>query len=449
MKWLNNGNTTKSEAEVTKLVHDVMLSPTFEPHHLLGFDAHQENRRLDQEISQSQLHSEFIKRSLHIDVPSGQIGQKAVSFCVPGFLYRNILSVIKEAFTGPLAHLLHYSPFKLFCRNPNTSKEERIFREIYTSNAFLAESDNVRLRSPSDPDDPTCSREKVVAALMFSSDATHLTNFGNAKAWPIYLMLGNLSKYIRSQPDAGGMHHLAYIPSLPESFKTFVQGFHPKWKSQKAQILTHCRRELMQEVWKVLLDDEFLRAYKYGFVVKCIDGIERRIFPRLFTYSADYPEKYSLLATIRDKGTCPCPRCLVKMKDLDQLGTQADMVRCQEQRVYHAAKVVKARNLIYKKAKPITSANVEALLKEYSAVPTINAFMDRLGPDFQLSQMLVVDLLHEFELGVWKTIFSHLIRLLYAADAGSDKLVLELDSRLVLFIYFSHTTALDFNIFLF
>lgn len=75
--------------------------------------------------------------------------------------------------------------------------------------------------------------------------------------------------------------------------------------------------------------------------------------------------------------------------------------------------------------------------------------MDRLGPDFQLSQMLVVDLLHEFELGVWKTVFSHLIRLLYAADAGSDKLVLELDSRLVLFIYFSHTTALDFNIFLF
>lgn len=59
------------------------------------------------------------------------------------------------------------------------------------------------------------------------------------------------------------------------------------------------------------------------------------------------------------------------MKDLDQLGTQADMVRRQEQRVYHAAKVVKARNLIYKKAKPITGANVEALLKEYSAVPTI------------------------------------------------------------------------------
>jgi hypothetical protein len=42
--------------------------------------------------------------------------------------------------------------------------------------------------------------------------------------------------------------------------------------------------------------------------------------------------------------------------------------------------------------------------------------------------MLVVDLLHEFELGVWKTIFTHLIRLLHAAAPGG-KLVAELDRR--------------------
>jgi hypothetical protein len=43
--------------------------------------------------------------------------------------------------------------------------------------------------------------------------------------------------------------------------------------------------------------------------------------------------------------------------------------------------------------------------------------------------MLVVDLMHEFELGVWKTLFTHLIRLLYAAGNGTDRLVLELDRR--------------------
>jgi len=58
-----------------------------------------------------------------------------------------------------------------------------------------------------------------------------------------------------------------------------------------------------------------------------------------------------------------------------------------------------------------------------------NAFVERLGPAFNPSNMLVVDLLHEFELGVWKTLFTHLIRLLYAASGGTDILVIELDRR--------------------
>ncbi|KAF9056169.1 hypothetical protein BJ165DRAFT_1522113 [Panaeolus papilionaceus] len=443
MKWLNNGHVAKSESEVTKFVRDVILSPTFRIDDLVGFDAHQENQRLDGEISQSELHSQFTERSVDITIPSGQPNNEPVVLSVPGLLHRSILAVIKEAFTGPLSHLLHYSPFKLFHKNPDTGRDERIFGEVYTSDAFLAESDKVRYKSPCDPDDPTCSREKVVAALMFSSDATHLTNFGNSKAWPIYFMLGNLSKYIRALPNGGGMHHLAYIPSLPESFKAYVQSFHPKWKSQKAQILTHCRRELMQAVWNVLLDDEFIHAYKYGIVIKCINGIERRIFPRLFTYSADYPEKV-LLATIRDKGMCPCPRCLVQSEELDQLGTREDTEKRGERRMYQVNKVKKARVFIYKKAKPINGVDMEALLKKFSGVPTTNAFVDRLGPDFDPSKMLVVDMLHEFELGVWRTVFSHLIRLLYAAVSGSDTQVNELDRRFAVISTFGHGTIRNF-----
>ena len=44
--------------------------------------------------------------------------------------------------------------------------------------------------------------------------------------------------------------------------------------------------------------------------------------------------------------------------------------------------------------------------------------------------MLVVDLLHEFELGVWKALFTHLIRILHAA-ASHGGLVTELDRRCV------------------
>ena len=47
----------------------------------------------------------------------------------------------------------------------------------------------------------------------------------------------------------------------------------------------------MHAVWKYLLDYAFVHAYKYGMVVECPDGIRRRVYPRIFTYSADYPEK--------------------------------------------------------------------------------------------------------------------------------------------------------------
>jgi hypothetical protein len=42
--------------------------------------------------------------------------------------------------------------------------------------------------------------------------------------------------------------------------------------------------------------------------------------------------------------------------------------------------------------------------------------------------MLIVDLLHEFELGVWRALFVHLLRMLEATDKA---LIKELDRRYV------------------
>jgi hypothetical protein len=44
--------------------------------------------------------------------------------------------------------------------------------------------------------------------------------------------------------------------------------------------------------------------------------------------------------------------------------------------------------------------------------------MEKLGADFDLSRMLVVDCMHEVELGVWKALFAHLIRILYSVTPG-------------------------------
>ncbi|KAJ3963597.1 hypothetical protein EV361DRAFT_762035, partial [Lentinula raphanica] len=242
---------------------------------------------------------------------------------IPQLLYRNPLSVIRAAFQDRLASQFHFTPFKLFQEvtdDDGKTSSKRIYTDLYNSDAFIEEHKTLR-RAPTD--DPGCQREKVIAALMCWSDATQLANFGTAKLWPIYMMFGNLSKYIRASPNSGAVHHLAYIPGIPDSVRHEISKFNVNWKTQSKEIMSHCNRELYHAILRFLLNDEFVHAYKYGMVIKCFDGRERRVYPRLFTWSADYPEKV-LLATIRDFGSCPCPRCLCSKSNLDQMGTKRD-----------------------------------------------------------------------------------------------------------------------------
>jgi len=120
--------------------------------------------------------------------------------------------------------------------------------------------------------------------------------------------------------------------------------------------------------------------------------------------------------------------------------------RTTNPRYYLLGKVQRARRFIYDYGRGINSKKVDDLLKATSSVPTIvspfflaystfssiptaqNAFVDRLGPDFDIHSILVVDLMHEFELGVWKSLFTHLIRILYAATPNGT-LVTEIDER--------------------
>ncbi|KAJ3858704.1 hypothetical protein EV359DRAFT_75819 [Lentinula novae-zelandiae] len=386
MQWLNTGSSLKSEGETTRLVEEVL-----------------KNLRADKaKLPESSNHlAGFETATVDIHVPSG-------------LHYRPLLSVIREAFSGPLSDKIHFSPFKLFHQLPLSNEE--------------IPHDKIQ-RVPLPPEESDCKLERAVAAVMLWSDATHVANFGTAQMWPIYLMLGNISKYVRALPDSGACHHLAYIPSLPDSFQDFAMRFHSKWKTQKASILTHCRRELMHSVWKFLLTDDFIHAYRYGIVIECGDGIKRRIYPHFFTYSADYPEKV-LLATIRDKGLCPCPRCLIQKDSFNRMGLVRDMqMRTQNIQTYFVNKVNRARHFIYSMGHPINGVHVENLLKDSSSVLIENTFMECLGiADFELSKLLVVDFLHEFELGVWKTLFKHLVRLLYSLSNGTEK-VTELDSR--------------------
>jgi hypothetical protein len=40
-----------------------------------------------------------------------------------------------------------------------------------------------------------------------------------------------------------------------------------------------------------MLDKAFIDAYVHGMLVTCGNGVKCQIFPQIFTYAADYPEK--------------------------------------------------------------------------------------------------------------------------------------------------------------
>ncbi|KAG6905263.1 hypothetical protein DXG01_003803 [Tephrocybe rancida] len=83
--------------------------------------------------------------------------------------------------------------------------------------------------------------------------------------------------------------------------------------------------------------------------------------------------------------------------------------------------VTQARSYIYRENLAVKADKVEELLKPSSLSPSKNAFAERLSDlNFDLYSMLVVDLLHEFELGVWQALFIHLIRLLHTLDSVNE-----------------------------
>ena len=94
----------------------------------------------------------------------------------------------------------------------------------------------------------------------------------------------------------------------------------------------------------------------------------------LLTLQSTYPitSHRILLACIRDKGLCPCPRCLVLKSDIHRLGQATDFTsRVKKAHTYIGDTIRHLRNSIYKGGFGVTSAGVERALKPESWTPTL------------------------------------------------------------------------------
>jgi hypothetical protein len=214
MRWMNSGSHQKSEAEIQRLVTDVLLADDFDVKHLEEFSVKRSLRQLDKPEDQSGVKVTFpddwIETNITISIPTKSAEEGPKAYTVPGFHYRPLVEVIRSAFADVQAGAFHLFPFKRLWKDPLDGHQERIIDELYTSDAWLNAQDNVQKL----PKEPGCSLERVIAGLMLFSDATHLANFGTAKAWPLYLYFGNLTKYARSMPQSGACHLVGFLPSV-------------------------------------------------------------------------------------------------------------------------------------------------------------------------------------------------------------------------------------------
>jgi hypothetical protein len=219
MEWMITGSNQKSVGEVNRLVKEVIGAKDFRVEDLQDFSAQRENKRLD-DSSQNPVKSPhggdgWCESNVTLSVPSGKRGVKGVDFSVPGLHYRPLLATIKAALADVTSRRFHFSPFRRIWKHPS-GIEERIFDEAYTSDAWLDAHNTLQKQS----NEPGCTLEKVILGIMFWSDSTHLTNFGTASVWPLYMYFANLSKYFRGRPGSEASHHVAYIPSV--SFSDLV-----------------------------------------------------------------------------------------------------------------------------------------------------------------------------------------------------------------------------------
>ncbi|KAG6819019.1 hypothetical protein H0H93_016314, partial [Arthromyces matolae] len=418
MSWFYSSKNL-TLAALDRLVNDVILAPDFNTQHFKGFSAIRENKRLEDK-SPDQDHGpklpwstndNWIEGSVEIPLPppSGTSfkSERHAPTMQISFFHRNLVEAFKSGVQDYASRKFHWRGFRQFWKPSDNEPEQRVYGEAYTSDEWLD------LEGSIDPVEG-CNLEAVVVPLMLYSDSTHLASFGNASLWPVYMWFGGLSKYIRGKVTSFSAHHLVYLPSLPDLVKdTYTKTF---GNSPTAAVLTHLRRELIQAVWKHLLTPEFKEIYKNGIVLKCGDGIWRRLYPRFFTYSADYKERV-LLVGIKHIGEFLCATCRITLTQLERLGTKLhDIIWSRNLRTDSVAqnlRIKKARKLIFEKGKVVNGKPIDRALGE-SLVPIENAFSQLLLPhDRNYFSLFTRDLMHEIELGVWRSLFLHLLRILH------------------------------------
>jgi hypothetical protein len=219
--WYWNGGAQKSQASFKDLV-DIVSDPDFRTADIRAAKWGQINSRLANDNDDTEWLDDadagWTRTPITIAVPfQDRRGEPSDSrdgprdYAVGDFYHRSLVSIIREKLSNPAEdRLFHYEPYELSWQPGNASHPVRTYGELYTSPAFV----DAHRQLQDSPAEPGCNRPRVIAAMMFWSDATHLTSFGDAKLHPLYMCFGNESKYRRGKPSCHLCHHVAYFQKV-------------------------------------------------------------------------------------------------------------------------------------------------------------------------------------------------------------------------------------------
>ena len=222
LNWFYNGGTSKSLGERNRLVEDVLQDKYFVAREVTVPGLNNVENQL-KEANSDPTNPLFTGETWHrasVPISIPRTKSTPVTYEVPGLVYRSITNVVVAALRKkrPPTSALHYMPFRTFWESPTSrypSHFERVYDELYSSDVWLREHDALQnLPAELNENGTECKLERAIAGLMLWSDATQLASFGTAKLWPIYMFLGNQSKFQRNKGSARECHHIAYIPSV-------------------------------------------------------------------------------------------------------------------------------------------------------------------------------------------------------------------------------------------
>jgi hypothetical protein len=70
---------------------------------------------------------------------------------------------------------------------------------------------------------------------------------------------------------------------LPDTIQDFYKDAYST--TATSPVLRFLKVDLMQKIWLLLLDNDFVSVYAYGLLITCGDRVKCRIFPWIFTYT--------------------------------------------------------------------------------------------------------------------------------------------------------------------